>query len=88
MNANDLSKSTKREKISFKLAKEDLVVMGQAVAKLKVDADTQTSAPGAFVIRNHAFDSAKPGAFTIRNYAFNAKDPGAFTIRNYAFSSD
>lgn len=85
---HNLTKSSNREKISFKLSKEDLTLMGQAVAKLSVTAESRTDEPGVFTIRNHAFSTEKPGAFTIRNYSFNAQEPGAFTIRNYAFTSE
>jgi hypothetical protein len=77
---------SKIEKISFKLTKEDLIVVGQAVSKLAVNAETDTSNPDAFTIRNHSFSTEEPGAFTIRNHSFNAKEPGAFTIRNYSFT--
>jgi hypothetical protein len=75
-----------RKKISFELNKDDLILMGQAVAKLDVKAIVDTSQPGAFVIRNHAFSTDNPGAFAIRNFSFNTEKPGAFTIRNFAFS--
>lgn len=76
-----------REVISFKLAPEDLALMGKAVAKLAIKTDVNPAEPDAFTIRNHSFSTDKPGAFTIRNHSFSAKDPGAFTIRNYQFSS-
>lgn len=78
---------SQREIISFKLAEEDLALMGKAVAKLAITTDVNTSEPGAFTIRNHSFSTEQPGAFVIRNHSFSAKDPGAFTIRNYQFSS-
>ncbi|MDB5934649.1 MAG: hypothetical protein JWQ01_1993 [Massilia sp.] len=76
-----------REVLTFKLSREDLALMGKAVGKLAVTTDVDTSAPGAFTIRNHSFSTDKPGAFTIRNHSFNTQSPGAFTIRNYQFSS-
>ncbi|MFM0091590.1 hypothetical protein PQR46_32320 [Paraburkholderia sediminicola] len=84
----DLTSALQREKISFKLSKDDLTLMGQAVSKLHIATIPSPNEPGAFTIRNHAFSTDAPGAFTIRNYSFNAKDPSAFTIRNYSFGSD
>jgi hypothetical protein len=81
------STSSAREVINFNLNKEDLLLMGQAVARMQVTGDYSASEPGVFTIRNHSFSADHPGAFTIRNHSFNAKSPGAFTIRNYAFKS-
>ena len=81
-----MSSGSKSTRISFELSNDDLVLMGQAVAKLNPVASLAQTAPGAFTIRNHAFSTDHPGAFAIRNFNFKADEPGAFTIRNYAFS--
>lgn len=77
-----------RQIISFRLNKDDLASIGQVVTKLQVTTTgVSPDQPGAFTIRNHAFNPDVPGAFTIRNHNFNANSPGAYTIRNYQFSA-
>lgn len=76
-----------REIIDFNLNKEDLALMGHAVARMQVTGEYSATEPGVFTIRNHAFSADNPGAFTIRNHSFNTQKPGAFAIRNYAFKS-